>query len=182
MKTMNRLQSILAAVALLLGVVTASASNEGLWRPVVWEACEPVVIPWKSTVQEAMSGLRRAGVMGVQRTGSAEAGTLTMAFNDGKRNEVVQMIFDAQGQYIGAATSHKTTSPENAKACVANVVGRLVVAGAKVISRSPSSTDLRVTCNGVDLTITMGIQDGDASVAFMNVMVEPTTIRSAFTE
>lgn len=179
---MNRMQTILATIALFLCAVSVSTSNDGIWRPVVWEACDPVVVPWRATVQEAMSGLRRAGVIGAQRTGSVDAGTLAISFNDGKRNEVVQMIFDAQGQYIGAATTHKTSSPENAKACVANLIGRLVVSGAKVISRSPSSSDLRMTCNNIDLTITIGIQDGDGTVAFINTMVEPSAVRSAFTD
>ncbi|MBU3741993.1 MAG: hypothetical protein FGM24_06865 [Candidatus Kapabacteria bacterium] len=120
-----------------------------------------------------MSSLRRYGIMGVQRRGEAQRGTLSLTFRDVGRAEAIEMVFDTAGAFIGASTEHRTTSIENTRAFVANTVGRLVVDGGRILRRSSSSADVRLSCNGLDLTLTIGIVDDRPLVAFMSVMIEP---------
>lgn len=85
------------------------------------------------------------------------------------------MVFDTTGRFIGASTEHRTASIETTKTFIANTIGRLVVDGGRILRRNATSTDLRVVCNGRQITLTIGIADDRPLVAFMNVMIEAET-------
>lgn len=177
-------------VPALVGIATAFASMfvsvnatssialgaaDPLLDPLRWRSCDPVVVPWHASVPTTMSALRRAGVMGVQRRGDAKVGTLSLTMRDNPRGEVVVMVFDTAGRFIGASTEHHTASVQNTKTFIANTIGRLVVDGGRILRRNASSTDLRVVCNGRQMTLTIGIADDRPLVAFMLVMIESET-------
>ena len=97
---------------------------------------------------------------------------MALMFRDEGRSEAIELVFDTAGVFIGAATEHRTSSIANTQAFVANTVGRLVVDGGRILRRTSSSADVRLSCNGLELTLTIGIADDRPLVAFVSVMVE----------
>ena len=172
---MYTLRSLFSALILIATSSIARAGADPLWDPLMWRSCDPVVVPWQATVPTTMSALRRAGVMGVQRRGDLKSGTLSLTMRDNPRGEAIVMVFDTAGHFIGASTEHRTTSVETTKTFIANTIGRLVVDGGRIMRRSATSTDLRVVCNGRQMTLTIGVADDRPLVAFMNVMIEAET-------
>lgn len=110
--------------------------------------------------------------MGVQRRGVVTQGTLSLQFRDEERREAIEMIFDTDGRFIGASTEHRTETEASTKAFVHNTIGRHVVAGGRIRARRSTSTDLALACNGVQLTLTIGIDPDRPLVALLTVMVE----------
>ena len=166
-----RTQAVRIAI-FVLGWITASSMTVSPWHPMRWMVCDTIVIPWHVSVQTAVSTLRRNGIMGVQRRGVVTQGTLSLQFRDEERGEAIEMVFDTRGRFIGASTEHRTETTEGTKAFVHNTIGRLVVAGGRIRTRRPTSTDLALACNGTSLTLTIAIDPDRPLVALLTVMVE----------
>ena len=164
--------------AVLLLATTSSimlGAADPLWDPLTWRPCDPIVVPWQANVPTTMSALRRAGVMGVQRRGDVRAGTLSLTMRDNPRGEAIVMVYDTAGCFIGVSTEHRTASIDKTKTFIANTIGRLVVDGGRILRRSATSTDLRLVCNGRQMTFTIGVAEDRPLVAFVNVMIEAET-------
>jgi hypothetical protein len=150
--------------------LVAGPGNRVLWSPVEWTSCENIVAPWGATVNDIYSGLRRNGVIGAKRDGDISLGTFSITIDDSRRNEQIQLTFDAVGRLNGAATWHSTSSANNAREFVLSLTGRLAADGAKVVARYKDGAELRAVCDGNVVTINVGIDSEDNTKAFVTIM------------
>ena len=167
-----RATGITTILVLLVAVVPGHAAVQSPWHPMRWTPCDHIVAPWYAPVQSVITTLRRNGVMGVRRRGEVTRGTLSVEFRDEERRESVELVFDTNGRFVGASTEHRVSTTEAAKAFVGNTIGRLVVGGGRIIARRATSTDIALACNGVQMTMTIGIDPDRPLVALFTVMVE----------
>jgi hypothetical protein len=176
---------VLAAVLFVstFGTLRAGGPNGALWSPVEWQACTEIVAPFGSSVNDVYSSLRRNAIIGAERSGDVQSGTFSLLFQDHRRQEAIQLIFDNAGRLNGASTWHSTSSAANALEFVRSLTGRLVAHGAKVVTRWNSGVELSSTCSGSVLTVTIGIDAEKDSRAFISVVSEkPTPANGGITE
>ncbi len=178
--------SIFVLAALLfaaVGTTLAGRPNQPLWSPVEWQSCTEVVAPFGSSVNDVYSALRRNAIIGAERTGDVQKGTFALMFKDHRRSEAIQLIFDNAGRLNGAATWHTTSSAANALEFVRSLTGRLVAHGAKVVNRWDAGVELRATCSGSTVTVTLGIDAENDARAFISVISEkPSAASDGITE
>lgn len=174
---------VFCLLATTSGELTAGRPNVPLWSPVEWQACTEIVAPFGSSVNDVYSALRRNAIIGAERSGDVQKGTFALLFKDHRRAEAIQLIFDNAGRLNGAATWHTTSSPANALEFVRSLTGRLVAHGAKVITRWDSGVELRSSCTGSTVTVTIGIDAENTSRAYLSVISEkPTAASGGITE
>jgi len=181
----NRISPVVLAVAALVVLFVGATSKAfavqtrtALWSPVEWKSCDAIITPFGSSVNDVYSALRRAAIIGAERSGDVTSGTFALTLRDTRRDETIQLVFDASGRFNGASTWHSTSSKENAQEFVKSITGRLSAQGAKVEARFTDGAELSAVCQGTKVTITVGIDSEVSSRAFISVMSQESASKS----